>query len=48
MTDDLDIPKSLSATGRILLGSDYHFDLTRPGVGLYGGFPFERAVLLPE
>ena len=43
MTDDLDIPKSLSATGGILLGSDYHFDLTRPGVGLYGGFPFEQA-----
>ena len=43
MTDDLDIPRSLSATGGILLGSDYHFDLTRPGVGLYGGFPFEQA-----
>ena len=43
MTDDLDIPKSLSATGGILLGSDYHFDLTRPGVGLYGGLPFEQA-----
>jgi alanine racemase len=39
----LDIPKSLSATGGILLGSDYHFDLTRPGVGLYGGLPFEQA-----
>jgi len=43
MTDDLDIPRSLSATGGILLGAEYHFDLTRPGVGLYGGFPFEQA-----
>ena len=39
MTDGLDIPKSLAATGGTLLGPDYHFDLTRPGVGLYGGFP---------
>ena len=43
MTADLDIPRSLSATGGILLGAEYHFDLTRPGVGLYGGFPFEQA-----
>ena len=40
MTDGLDIPRSLAATGGILLGPDYHFDLTRPGVGLYGGLPF--------
>ncbi len=40
MTDDLGVPRSLSATGGILLGDDYHFDLTRPGVGLYGGLPF--------
>ena len=31
-----DVPKSLAATGGILLGSDYHFDVTRPGIGLYG------------
>lgn len=43
MTDGLDVPRSLSATGGILLGPDYHFDLTRPGVGLYGGLPFDGA-----
>ncbi len=43
MTDGLDVPRSLAATGGILLGSDYHFDLTRPGVGLYGGMPFVDA-----
>lgn len=40
LTSDLTIPKSLSATGGILLGADFHFDLTRPGIGLYGGLPF--------
>jgi alanine racemase len=35
--------RSLAATGGILLGPDYHFDLTRPGVGLYGGLPFAPA-----
>ncbi|WP_339948422.1 alanine racemase [uncultured Albimonas sp.] len=34
---------SLGATGGTLLGPDYHFDLTRPGVGLYGGEPFMEA-----
>jgi alanine racemase len=43
MTEGLDIPRSLAATGGILLGRDYHFDLTRPGVGLYGGLPFDLA-----
>jgi alanine racemase len=43
MTDGLDAPLSLSATGGILLGSDYHFDLCRPGIGLYGGLPFLEA-----
>lgn len=43
MTEGLDTPRSLAATGGILLGKDYHFDLTRPGVGLYGGTPFEEA-----
>ena len=43
MTDGLDAPRSLAATGGILLGPDYHFDLTRPGVGLYGGLPFDLA-----
>lgn len=40
MTAGVDAPLSLAATGGILLGQDYHFDLTRPGVGLYGGLPF--------
>ena len=43
MTDGTGIPRSLSATGGILLGPQYHFDLTRPGVGLNGGRPFETA-----
>lgn len=43
MTDGTGLPRSLSATGGILLGPRYHFDLTRPGVGLYGGLPFEAA-----
>ncbi|MGI1663173.1 alanine racemase [Palleronia sp. KMU-117] len=43
LTDGIDAPRSLSATGGILLGDAYHFDLTRPGVGLYGGEPFLEA-----
>lgn len=43
MTQGLDVPLSLAATGGIFLGKDYHFDLTRPGVGLYGGLPFVDA-----
>lgn len=44
MTDGIDARRSLSATGGILLGEEYHFDLTRPGVGLYGGLPFATAL----
>lgn len=43
MTDGIAAPRSFSATGGILLGPDFHFDLTRPGVGLYGGLPFADA-----
>ncbi|SMC73774.1 alanine racemase [Primorskyibacter flagellatus] len=43
MTDGIDAPRSLSATGGILLGKDYHFELTRPGIGLYGARPFADA-----
>jgi len=32
-------PASLSASGGIVLGKDYHFDLVRPGIALYGGNP---------
>ncbi len=44
MTDGINAPRSLSATGGILLGADYHFDMTRPGIGLYGGMPFWDAL----
>mgnify|MGYP003119929612 CR=1 FL=1 len=44
MTEGLGVPRSLSATGGILLGPDYHFDVTRPGIGLYGGLPFTEAM----
>ena len=43
LTDGIDVPRSLAATGGILLGSEYHFDLTRPGIGRYGGLPFAHA-----
>ena len=43
MTDGTGVPRSLAATGGILLGPRYHFDLTRPGIGLYGGRPYEAA-----
>ena len=31
------IESSLSSSAGIFLGEDYHFDLTRPGIALYGG-----------
>lgn len=43
MTDGLGLRRSLAATGGILLGPAYHFELTRPGIGLYGGLPFAAA-----
>jgi alanine racemase len=43
MTSGIDAPKSLAATGGTLLGPEYHFDMCRPGVGLYGGKPFSDA-----
>ncbi len=43
LTDGINVPRSLAATGGILLGPDYHFDVTRPGIGLYGGQPFAHA-----
>ena len=38
-----DVPRSLAATGGTLLGEGYHFDMVRPGIGLYGGLPFAAA-----
>lgn len=43
MTDGTGIPRSLAATGGILLGPDFHFDITRPGIGMYGGLPYADA-----
>lgn len=43
MTEGLGRPLSLSATAGLLLGPDYQFDMTRPGIGLYGGWPFREA-----
>jgi alanine racemase len=43
MTDGTGVPRSLAATGGLLLGEDFQFDLTRPGIGLYGGLPFVDA-----
>src|SRR5690606_14990094 len=36
MTEGVTAPRSLAATGGILLGPEYHVDLVRPGIGLYG------------
>lgn len=33
------VPSSLAASSGIFLGPDYHFDMVRPGIGLYGGNP---------
>lgn len=35
--------RALANSAGICLGSDYHFDLTRPGLGLYGGVPHPAA-----
>lgn len=43
MTQDIDAPLSLANTGGILLGPDYHFDLARPGIGVFGGAPYGDA-----
>ncbi|MDA0222883.1 MAG: alanine racemase [Proteobacteria bacterium] len=43
MTDGLPVRRSLAATGGLLLGPEYHFDLVRPGIGLYGGLPFTKS-----
>ncbi|WP_296762473.1 alanine racemase [Sediminimonas sp.] len=43
MTAGMAVPRSLASTGGVLMGPEYHFDLTRPGIGLYGGLPFAQA-----
>ncbi len=39
----LNAQRSLAATGGTLLGADFHFDLVRCGIGIYGGQPFDAA-----
>lgn len=36
-------PASLANSGGTFLGPDYHYDLVRPGIALYGGRAFEGA-----
>ncbi|MFN3210668.1 MAG: alanine racemase [Roseovarius sp.] len=43
MTDGTEVPRCLGATGGVLMGPQFHFDMCRPGIGLYGGLPFETA-----
>lgn len=43
MTTGIRAPRSLAATGGTLLGAKYHYDMVRPGIGLYGGLPFAAA-----
>lgn len=40
LTEDTGVARSLSATGGTLLGPHYHFEVTRPGIGLHGLAPF--------
>jgi alanine racemase len=42
MTEGMPTLRTLAATGGILLGPEYHFDLVRPGIGLFGGEPFAQ------
>ncbi|MDA7424111.1 alanine racemase [Thalassococcus lentus] len=45
LTDGIeDAPRSLAATGGTLLGAGYHFDMIRPGIGVYGGLPYLDAL----
>jgi len=44
MTDGTGLRRSLAATGGILLGPAHHFELVRPGIGLYGAAPFAAGV----
>jgi len=42
-----DVESSLSSSAGIALGADYHFQLTRPGIGLYGGQALDAFQPLP-
>ena len=43
-TAGLGVRRSLAATGGTFLGRTYHFDMCRPGIGLYGGLPYKNAL----
>lgn len=43
LTKGMDAWLSLAATGGVLLGSSYHFDICRTGIGMFGGLPFANA-----
>ncbi|WP_269582622.1 alanine racemase [Roseibium sp. Sym1] len=36
-----DVPRSLANSAGVLMGPDYHFDLVRPGISVYGGQAIE-------
>ncbi|MDA0362013.1 MAG: alanine racemase [Proteobacteria bacterium] len=42
MTFGAKVPLSLAATGGILLDRKYHFDIVRPGIGIYGCSPYKQ------
>ena len=37
-----DAKRSLSASGGAMMDQQFHFDLARPGIALYGGSPFDE------
>ncbi len=41
------IEASLANSAGVVLGHEYHFDLTRPGIALYGGSPNGRVSMRP-
>lgn len=36
-----DVPRSLANSAGVLLGHEFHFDLVRPGIALFGGKPID-------
>ena len=36
------LPATLAGSGGVMMGSEFHYDMVRPGVGLYGGNPFAK------
>lgn len=37
-----DLPATMAGSGGTMMGADYHYDMVRPGIGLYGGNPFAK------